>query len=484
VKQWWTVVAVGVAVFVAGLDMSITNVALPTLAQEFDVGPNDVTWVVLAYNLPLVALLLPLGRWVDVLDKRGTFLVAVLGFAVASALCGLAPSLSWVIGARLLQGAFGALTGVLVPVLAMGAVEPGQRGRAMGIVGTLGPLGSVSGPAVGGLLLASLGWRSIFFAVVPACLLAALIGWRAISPGREGAFSLPRRAWVAEATLLFAATAALFLALGQIPAAGSVGPVSLALFGISVLGTIIWRRLPAAKPVVSLLSTRDFGAAAGGFVLLATVGGALYYLPPFFLQDVLHLRPQEIGLTLLVWPLAMSAVGPLGGYLADRWGTHPASLLGAVWITGSLVLLLPLSAAWSSVDVAWRLGLVGIGAGLFTGPIQTALMSAAPAHLMGAAGALSGLARSLGFALGPALASAVWACAGSGVGGMRASLYVMLAVATLAVVAAWAGRSVPGPPAQPAMKEETGSRGVYRQQSTDVEGRCCSCTALRHNPRP
>jgi EmrB/QacA subfamily drug resistance transporter len=444
VKRWGTVVAVGVAVFMAGLDMSITNVALPTLAREFDVDPNGVTWVVMAYNLPLVALLLPLGRWVDFLDKRGAFLVAVLGFAVASALCGLAPSLSWVIGARLLQGAFGALIGVLVPVLAMRAVEPGQRGRAMGIVGILGPLGSVSGPAVGGLLLASLGWRSIFFAVVPACLLAALIGWRAISPGREDAFTLPRLTWVAEATLLFVATAALFLALDQIPAAGSVGPVSLALFGISVLGVILWRRLPAAKPVVLLVSTRDFGAAAGGFVLLATVGGALFYLPPFFLQDVLRLPPQEAGLTLLAWPLAMSAVGPVGGYLADRWGTSLASLLGAVWIAGALALLLPLSTEWSSVDVAWRLGLIGVGAGLFTAPIQTALMSAAPAHLMGTAGALSGLARSLGFALGPALASAVWVYAGSGVGGMRTSLYAALAVAMLAVVAAWVGRSAPG----------------------------------------
>ena len=137
--------------------------------------------------------------------------------------------------------------------------------------------------------------------------------------------------------------------------------------------------------------------------------------------------------------------GPLGGYLADR------SVLGAVWIAGSLVLLLPLSARWSSVDVAWRLGL--IGAGLFTGPVQTALMSAASAHLMGTAGALSGLTHSLGFALGPALASAVWAYAGSGPQGMRSSLYVLLAVAALAVVAAWTGRSAPGPPAQPTVKE-------------------------------
>ena len=451
-KRWWTVVAVGVAVFVAGLDMSITNVALPTLAREFGVGPDDVAWVVLAYNLPLVALLLPLGRWVDVLRKRGAFLVAVVGFAVASALCGLVPSLPWLLAARLLQGAFGALIGVLVPVLAMSAVDPGQRGRAMGVVGALGPLGSVSGPAVGGLLLASVGWRSIFFAVVPACLLAALIGAHAISA--EGVFSLPRRERAVEAVLLFVATAALFLALEQIPAGVATGALSFVLLGIALLAVVLWRRLPAAKPVLTLLGTRHFGLAVVGLVLLATVGGALYYLPPFFLQDVLHLPPQEIGLTLLAWPLAMSTAGPLGGYLADRWGTRPASLLGAAWIAGSLILLLPLSEKWSSADVAWRLGLIGIGAGLFTGPVQTALMSAAPKHLIGTAGAVSGLARSFGFALGPALASAVWAYGGSGPQGMHVSLYVVLAVAALGVVATWTGRPAPGrPPAPPAVKE-------------------------------
>jgi MFS transporter, DHA2 family, multidrug resistance protein len=352
----------------------------------------------------------------------------------------------------LLQGAFGALISVLVPVLAIGAVDASQRGRAMGVVGALGPLGSVSGPAVGGLLLASFGWRSIFFAVVPACLLAALMGGRAISA--EGEFSLPGRDRAVEAALLFVATATLFLALGQNPAGGAAGAVNLVLLSVALLAVILWRRQSAAKPVVALILRQDFGAAALGFVLLATVGGALYYLPPFFLHDVLHLPPQEIGLTLLVWPLTMSAAGPLGGYIADRWGTPPASVLGAVWIAASLVLLLPLNTGWSSVDVAWRLGLIGVGAGLFTGPIQAALMSAAPAHLMGTAGALTGLARSLGFALGPALASAVWTYAGSGVGGMRASLYAMLAVAALAVAATWMGRSSPGPPAQHTLKEE------------------------------
>ena len=146
----------------------------------------------------------------------------------------------------------------------------------MGIVGALGPLGSVSGPAVGGLLLASFGWRSIFFTVVPACLLAALIGGRAISA--QGVFSLPQSDRAAEAALLFVATAALFLALGQNPARGVAGPVSFVLLSVALLAVILWRRLPAAKPVVTLVSTRDFGAAAGGFVLLATDGGALFYL--------------------------------------------------------------------------------------------------------------------------------------------------------------------------------------------------------------
>ena len=173
------------------------------------------------------------------------------------------------------------------------------------------------------------------------------------------------------------------------------------------------------------------------------MGGALNYLPPFFLQNGLHATPQAIGATVLVRGLVMGAVAPVGGFLADRWGTRPLSLLAAMCIGGGLLLLLPLDTGWSLADVAWRLGLLGLGMGLFAGPNQSAIMGFAPRQLMGTVSGLSGLGRNLGFALGPALATIVWTVSGSGVGGIRAGLLLLLALTGCAALLVALVRSAP-----------------------------------------
>jgi MFS family permease len=177
--------------------------------------------------------------------------------------------------------------------------------------------------------------------------------------------------------------------------------------------------------------------------LFATVSGALNYLPPFFLQNGLHATPQEIGITVLVRGLVMGAIAPLGGYLADRWGTRPLSLLAALCVGAGLLLLVPLDTRWSLADVAWRLGLLGLGMGLFAGPNQSATMGFAPRQMMGTVSGLSGLGRNLGFALGPALATIVWTVSGSGLSGLRAGLVLMIAVTGLGALSATLVRSAP-----------------------------------------
>src|SRR5215469_6643908 len=408
--RWWVILSAGLAVFMASVDLSITNVALPTLGHVFLVPPSALEWVVLAYSLPAVALLLPLGRWVDTVALRGAFLLAVCGFASASALCGLAPSLLWLVIFRFLQGGFGALIAALVLPLAAGAIRPEQRGRAMGIIGALGPLGAVVGPGLGGFLLASVGWRSIFFVNVPVCLVAVLIGARAIMGSSR--LALPKRAWIVQALVLSVAVLALFVALTQAATDHPVYPIIFILLAVAILATLMWGRLPESRGVTQVLSRRPLALSVGVLALFATVGGALNYLPPFFLQNDLHATPQAIGATVLVRGLVMGAIAPLGGYLADRWGTRPLSLLAALCVGAGLLLLVPLDTRWSLADVAWRLGLLGLGMGLFSGPNQSAIMGFAPRQAMGTVSGLSGLGRNLGFALGPALATIVWTVSG------------------------------------------------------------------------
>lgn len=439
--RWWVIVAAGLAVFMASVDLSITNVALPTLGRVFAVPPSALEWVVLAYSLPAVALLLPLGRWVDTVALRGAFLLAVSGFAGASVLCGLAPSLSLLIICRFLQGSFGALIAALVLPLAASAIRTEERGRAMGIIGALGPLGAVVGPGLGGLLLASLGWRSIFFMNVPACLVAVLIGTRTIlGPSR---LNLPKRAWIVQALVLGAAVLALFVALTQVATDHPVYATICVLLGVAILVTFVWGRLPESRGVTQMLATRPLTLSVGALALFATVGGALNYLPPFFLQYGLHAMPQAIGATVLVRGLVMGAVAPLGGFLSDPWSTRPLSLLAAICVGVGLLLLLPLNTGWSLADVAWRLGLLGLGMGLFAGPNQSAIMGFTPHQVMGTVSGFSGLGRNLGFALGPALATIAWTVGGSGLTGIRTGLLLLLAFTICGIFIIASVRSAP-----------------------------------------
>src|SRR5918998_1374566 len=180
--RWWLVAAAGLAVFMASVDMSIVSVALPVIERDLQVPTSLSEWVVLAYALPLAGLALPSGRWLDTIGRRSALVFSLAGFAIASVAAGLAPGVVWLIGARLVQGTFGALLFSLVPALATTAVRPQARGRAMGLITTLGPLGLISGPGLGGVIVDVLGWPWIFFVNVPVCVLVLAVGLRMLPP--------------------------------------------------------------------------------------------------------------------------------------------------------------------------------------------------------------------------------------------------------------------------------------------------------------
>jgi len=155
-NRWLVVLAAGLAVFMVTVDAGIVNLTLPVIGADFAASPGYTEWVVLGYLLPMTALILPTGRWLDTVGRRPATLLAVGGFAVASAAAAASPAPGALIAARVVQGAFGAMIAALVPALVTWAVQPGVRGRALSIIGALGPLGAASGPAIGGMLVDTL----------------------------------------------------------------------------------------------------------------------------------------------------------------------------------------------------------------------------------------------------------------------------------------------------------------------------------------
>ena len=404
---WSAVVALGIAVLMAALDMTIVVIALPAIGEEFGAPPDAAQWLILAYNLPLIALMLPAGRWLEPVNRRTALVGAVSGFAITSALAAAAPSFELLLAARAVQGVFGALLSVSVLPIAAAVVHPSQRGQAMGVIAMLGPLGSIAGPGLGGLLVAGPGWRWIFFVNVPICLLAIALA-RSSVPSR-GALRGVTADFVAETVTSGTAALSLVLALQRAPLDGWGSPLVVVLLAVALVAAATWTRLPNSRPAVGVLLRN---AALSGQLLILLVGatsmGAGYFLISFFLQGPLGMASSIAGAVLLVLPLSIGAAAQFGGRAADRFGVRLPGTIGAALILAGGVLLLPLATEWRNVDIAVRLAVIGMGSGLLVGPNQAAIMAAAPPALMGTVGGLSSLARALGFALGPALATTLW----------------------------------------------------------------------------
>ena len=473
-NHWLVVVAAGLAVFMATVDASIVNLALPAIGRDFAASPGQTEWTVLGYLLPMTALILPAGRWLDSVGRRPAMVLAVGGFAVASAAGAASPALSALTAARMAQGAFGAMIAAQVPALVTQAVQPGARGRALGIIGALGPLGAASGPAVGGILVETMGWRSVFLVNVPVSLIVTALMRRHLAPAAERLRG-PGRSQLTNAVLLAGACGAL---LAGLTLATSHGIAWLALVLPAVPLLAAWFRRPDGR-AVRAIAAPGLRASLSALAMLAMAGSGVQYLMPFFMIRFLHASAVHTGLAVLAYPLAMGLTAPVGGLLADRWSARRTALTGAWMVAVADLLLCQTSVSVRPVDLSWRLTLVGLGMGLFSGPNQTTIMNLAPRHALATAGAATALTRSLGFALGPALCTLIWAASGYSATGLKMALLLPVSTAAAAGITLGAGkpasrrrhqdRQTPGTPSMP-MKDQ----GQVPVSAWSAAARACS----------
>jgi len=411
---------------------------------------GSTQWVLLSYFLPIVAMTLPAGRWVDRASLRWAFLLAVAGFAVASALVSVAPGAVFLFVARVLQGAFSGIIAALVfPVLAA-VVRPDQRGRAFGALATLGPIGSIAGPGLGGLIAAHLGWRGIFLINVPVCAVALWLGARSM-PRDDGGLPVPDRRQLRETLSLGMTLTGLLIAL-------ELGSWIFALLGVAAL--VLWVQSPESRVVLRIVGSR-LGPPLGALLLFViTGGGAINFLLPFLIQEVQGRTPDVAGATMLALPLGIGIMAPVAGWLADRMDTRRLPLLGTVFGVAGTLLLIPLDGTAAQLDIAWRIALIGIGLGLFVSPIQTLLLSSARPDQTALVGAVAQLTLMLGFTLGPVIGAASLRLASDGalMDGIRIGFIasaVLTAIALVGALAVWiAFRARPTPVQEPAVEAQ------------------------------
>jgi EmrB/QacA subfamily drug resistance transporter len=434
----------------SSLGTSIANVALPTLAGFFGASFQEVQWIVLSYLLAITALIVGAGRLGDIVGRRRLLLAGIALFTAASMLCGSAPTLWMLIAARAGQG-LGAAIMMALAMAMVGEVVPKVRtGSAMGLLGSMSAIGTALGPSLGGILIAGLGWRSIFLINLPLGLLAFALAFRFL-PGDQPKPTTERLGFDKVGTLLLAVTLtayALAMTLGH----GDFGPVNLVLllavaFGV---GLFVFVEKRVLSPLIRPEIFRDPILSAGFAMsaLVTTVLMATLVVGPFYLSAALRLDTILVGAFMSVGPVVAALTGVPAGRLVDRYGAQRMTIAGLAGTTGGALLLAALPARLGVPGYVAPLVLVTAGYALFQAANNTAVMTNGPADGRGVISGILNLARSLGLITGASVMGAVFAMASgtsdimaagpNAVGrGMRATFGVAAVLLGVAIVLAF-----------------------------------------------
>lgn len=410
-QKWWILGAVTVGLFLGAIDGSIVNIALPTLVREFQTTFPTIQWVVLSFLLGMTTLMLSVGRLADMIGTKRIFTAGLALFTTASALCGLSPTVYALIAFRLLQSVGAAMVVALGIAIITETWPPEERGMAIGVAGGTVSLGIVVGPTLGGLLIATLGWRAIFYVNVPLGAIAILMVLRHVPdlrPTRSGETFDYLGAFVIGGGLL---ALSLALTVGQNVGFGDVR--ILTLLGMALVAGIAFVLIEqrAHHPMLdlSLFRVPQFSLnLLTGLLTFVAIAGIIFLLP-FYLELALGLPVAQIGLFLAIVPVILAVMGPLAGSLSDRFGTRPVSVIGLAFIVIGYLASSTLRTDTTPLGFVLRMLPLGIGMGTFQSPNNSAIMGSAPRPRLGVASGTLSMTRTLGQTTGVAVLGAVFA---------------------------------------------------------------------------
>lgn len=456
-RSWTLLILLCVAQFMVIIDMTVVNVALPSIGRTLGfASAADLQWVVTAYVLLSGGLVLIGGRSADLLGRRRVLLSGLALFTAASLGSGLAPSPLALIVFRALQGAGAAmLTPAALSVIAT-TYTGSQRARALATWGAIGAAGAAAGVLLGGALTGWLGWRAIFFVNVPVGAVAWLLAARTVpaartAPGRIRELDLPG------AATLVAGLVLLVYAVESAATRGWGSPVGAGALVLAAVMLVAFRAVEsrAVRPLVpgSVWRIRSLIAGVGVmFGATATMGGA-FFLSSLYLQRVLGLSPLEAGLAFLPFTLVIVVAAHLGPHLIQHLGTRWMAALGLLVIAvGSLLLARAPAGAGYLAGLLPGFLTIGLGLGLTFVAVPITVMADVDADRAGLASGLMTTGHELGGAMGVAVLSAIATIAASGSAtgyapGYHAGLIATAIIAALLAVGA--ALAVPGirPPA-------------------------------------
>ncbi|MFI2258861.1 MFS transporter [Streptomyces tubercidicus] len=399
------------SLLIVSLDNTILNVALPSIQHDLNASVAGMQWTIDAYTLVLAALLMLAGSTADRLGRRRIFMIGLVVFAAGSLLCSLAPSLEWLVVFRMVQAVGGSmLNPVAMSIITNTFTEPRERARAIGAWGGVVGISMAAGPVIGGLLVQSVGWRSIFWINVPIGALALFLTLRYVPESRA---PRPRRVDPIGQLLVIGLLGSLTYAIIEAPDAGWTSPEILAfvLVALASLAGLVRYERRRREPLIDLRffhSAPFSGATVVAVCAFAALAGFLF-INTLYLQNIRGLSALDAGLYMLPMAGMTLIFAPVSGRLVGSRGPRLPLLLAGTAMAASGLLFAAFHAQSTYPLMFTGYVLFGIGFGLVNAPITNTAVSGMPRTQAGVAAAVASTSRQIGQSLGVAVIGAVLA---------------------------------------------------------------------------
>lgn len=391
--------------FMATLDSSIVNVALPKMSEKLSVSTESIAWIVSSYLIVIAGSILIFGRLGDLKGKTRVFNYGIIVFTFGSLLCGITSSFLLLIIARAIQAIGAAATMATNQGIITQVFPSNERGKALGISGTFVALGSMAGPPIGGFIVASLSWNYIFLINVPIGIFVFLLGLKILPKSEKS--RTKERLDTKGAALFAVSIVALFYSLIMGEEYGYDSPSIISGFIISIITFIVFimveRRTEIPLLQLKLFKNKLFSLSIFcAFISFVAISSSTI-IQPFYLQSTMKYSPAFTGLIMIVYPLVMAVVAPASGNLSDKIGSEILTFFGLTINSIGLFLMSTLNQYSSLYTLIIYVVIMSIGNGLFQSPNTSLIMSNAPKNMLGISGSVNALIRNLGMLFGISL---------------------------------------------------------------------------------
>ncbi|PYE15850.1 EmrB/QacA subfamily drug resistance transporter [Williamsia limnetica] len=393
------------SLLIVSMDATIVNVAIPSIRSDFDATSSQLQWVIDVYTLVLASLLLLSGTMADRFGRRRVFQIGLSTFALGSLLCSLAPTIEVLIAARFLQAVGGSmLNPVAMSIITQTFSGRVERARAVGVWGAVVGISMALGPMVGGLLIDSFSWESVFWVNLPICLIA-LVATALVVP--ESKSSKVRGLDPIGQGLAIVSMVGIIVGLIEGPGLGWSDPRTIAIFTVGIVAGVAFCRyeLRRDEPFIELRFFRSipFASATVIGVFAFAAYGAFLFMMSIYLQSIRDYSPVQTGLMFLPIAAGTLVFSPLSGRLVGKYGTRPSLVVAGLLLAVASAALTQLGQFTPNWQLLAVFGLFGIGFGMVNPPITTAAVSGMPRDRAGAASAIASTSRQVGISLGVAL---------------------------------------------------------------------------------